>query len=356
MRKTRQLNLGGVLIGGGASVSLQSMTNRPAEDCAGTLEQIRRLAAAGCDIIRVAVPNRRSLDSIRAICAASPLPVIGDIHFDHQLALGALEAGCAGIRVNPGNMRDVNAMREVAGRARDLGRVVRIGVNGGSLSAEAIARHGHGVEALVESALQYVEIFEDAGCRQLKVSLKSSDVRTSVDACRAFAAHSDIPLHLGVTEAGPVSSGIIKSSIGIGSLLLDGIGETIRVSLTADPVEEIRAGKRILSACGLREMRPEIISCPTCGRTRIDLLPLVSAVERGIEALQESGARIGLSKVAIMGCEVNGPGEAKEADVGIAGGFGRGVLFKHGVSVRTMPEEQLYDALMDEIKASIVED
>ena len=352
MRKTRQIHVGDVPIGGGAPVAIQSMTNVPAEDAEGTLVQIRRLAAAGCEVIRVAVPNMACMDAIRLVCEASPLPVIGDIHFDHRLALAAMDCGCAGVRVNPGNMRDVSAMREVALKAADCGCAIRIGVNGGSLSAEAIQKHGHGVDALVESALQYVEIFEDAGCRNLKVSLKSSDVRTCVDACRKFASQSDLPLHIGITEAGPVSTGIVKGAVGIGALLLDGIGETIRVSLTADPVEEVRAAKRILAACGVREFPPEIISCPTCGRTRVDLLPLVSAVEKRIEELQEQGVRFGVKKIAIMGCEVNGPGEAREADVGIACGVGHGVLFKHGEKVRTVPESELFEALMSEIKAS----
>lgn len=352
MRDTRQIDLGGVRIGGGAPVSIQSMTNRPSDDATGTLEQIGRLAAAGCDIVRVAVPNRACLPAIRRICEESPLPVVGDIHFDHQLALAALDAGCAAIRVNPGNMLNVSAVREVARRAAELGRVVRIGVNGGSLSAAALERHGRGVEALVESALEYVRVFEEEGCTALKVSLKSSDVRVSVEACRRFAARSDLPLHLGVTEAGPVSCGVIKSAIGIGALLLDGIGETIRVSLTADPVEEVRAAKRILAACGLREQRPEIISCPTCGRTRIALLPLVSRVERAIEELQERGVRFGARRIAIMGCEVNGPGEAKGADFGIAGGLGKGILFRHGEKVRDVPEDRLFETLMEELMAT----
>ena len=352
MRDTRQIDLGGVKIGGGAPVSIQSMTNRPSDDAAGTLEQIGRLAAAGCDIVRVAVPNRACLPAIRRVCAESPLPVVGDIHFDHQLALAALEGGGAASRVTPGNMLNVSAVREVARRAAELGRVVRIGVNGGSLSAAARERHGHGVEALVESALEYVRLFEAEGCTARKVSLKSSDVRVSVEACRRFAERSDLPLHLGVTEAGPVSCGVIKSAIGIGALLLDGIGETIRVSLTADPVEEVRAAKRILAACGLREQRPEIVSCPTCGRTRIALLPLVSRVERAIEELQERGVRFGARRIAIMGCEVNGPGEAKDADFGIAGGLGKGILFRHGEKVRDVPEDRLFETLMDELMAT----
>ena len=352
MRMTRQIHVGKVPVGGGAPVAIQSMTNLPAEDAEGTLEQIRRLAAAGCDIVRVAVPNMTCLPAIRSVCSASPLPVIGDIHFDHRLAMAAMECGCAGIRVNPGNMRNITAMREVAVQAAKLDCAVRIGVNGGSLSAEAIQTYGHGVEALVSSALQYVEIFEAAGCHNLKVSLKSSDVRTCVDACRRFASQSDLPLHIGITEAGPVSTGIVKGAIGIGALLLDGIGETIRVSLTADPVEEIWAARKILSACGVRSFPPDIISCPTCGRTRVDMLPLVNAVEKAIEELQTQGYHIAIKKVAIMGCEVNGPGEAREADIGIAGGVGHGILFKYGQKIRDVPESELFETLMTEIRAS----
>lgn len=349
MRKTRQIAVGNVLIGGGAPVVIQSMTNRPAADAEGTLAQIEALYRAGCQLIRVAVPNQSSLPAIAEICRRSPLPVIGDIHFDYRLALGAMASGCKGIRVNPGNL-GLEPMREVAREAKNRGCAVRIGVNGGSLSAEARAKYGTGAEALVNSALQFAEIFEAEGCTNLKVSLKSSSVRTSVDACRLFASQSELPLHLGVTEAGPVSTGIIKSAIGIGSLLLDGIGETIRVSLTADPVEEIRAARRILSACGLYDDFPEIVSCPTCGRTRIALLPLVEAAEKAIEQLKQEGYRINLRKVAIMGCEVNGPGEAKDADVGIAGGNGWGILFKHGEKVCTVPENELLNTLMDEVK------
>lgn len=348
-RATRQLQLGGVLIGGDAPVSIQSMTNCRAEDAEGTLAQIRRLQAAGCDLVRVAVPNRACIEAIARVCAESPLPVIGDIHFDHQLALLAMEAGCAGIRVNPGNMLHAEAVREVARRAASRGCAVRIGVNGGSLSAAALARHGRGVSALVASALEYVRLFEEEGCHALKVSLKSSDVRVSVAACRRFAEESDLPLHLGVTEAGPVSCGVIKSAVGIGALLLDGIGETLRVSLTADPVEEVRAAKRILAACGLREQRPEIVSCPTCGRTRIALLPLVSRVEQAIEEMQERGVRFTARRIAIMGCEVNGPGEARDADFGVAGGLGKGILFRHGEKVCDVPEDKLFETLMAEL-------
>lgn len=350
MRKTRQIMLGDVPIGGGAPVSIQTMTNTHLEDLEGTLAQIERVQRLGCDIVRVAVPTAGSLGNFGIVCRRSPLPVVADIHFDHLLALGALEQGAAGIRVNPGNMRNLDYVREVARVAAKTGRVVRIGVNGGSLDPDVERQYGRTAEGLVASALKYVDLFESEGCHALKVSLKSSSVQTTVAACRLFAVKSDVPLHLGVTEAGVPSRGIIKSAIGIGALLLDGIGETIRVSLTCEPEEEVRAAKKILESCGLREDGLEIVSCPTCGRTKINLVPMAEAVEREVERLRAEGRVIHLKKVAVMGCEVNGPGEARDADVGIAGGNGRGILFKHGEKVRSMPEAELLDALLDEIR------
>lgn len=350
MRTTRCIDLGGVSIGGGSPVSIQSMTNLPWHDVDGTLAQIDRLAALGCQIIRVAVPSHDSLSSLASICSASKLPVVADIHFDHRLAIGAMESGAAGIRVNPGNMRNVDSMRQVARIAANRGCVVRIGVNCGSLDPEIEASLGRGAEGMVRSAMKYVSLFEAEGCMFLKVSLKSSDVRSTVEACRMFAARSDIPLHLGVTEAGPPSRGVVKSAIGIGSLLLDGIGETIRVSLTCEPEEEIRTARRILSACGMLDDGPEVVSCPTCGRTRVDLVSLATAVEQEIERLLSLGKRIDLRKVAVMGCEVNGPGEARDADVGIAGGKGTGVLFRKGEKVCTLEEGKLLEALLEEIR------
>ena len=350
MRKTRQIMLGCVAIGGGAPVSIQTMTNTHLEDLKGTLAQIERVQRLGCDIVRVAVPTAASLENFGIVCERSGLPVVADIHFDHLLALGALERGAAGIRVNPGNMRNLEYAREVARAAGRAGRVVRIGVNGGSLDPDVERKYGRTAEGLVASALKYVELFEAEGCHALKVSLKSSSVRTTVEACRLFASQSDVPLHLGVTEAGVPSRGVIKSAVGIGALLLDGIGETIRVSLTCEPEEEVRAAKRILQSCGLMEEGPEIVSCPTCGRTKINLVPMAEAVEREVERLQSEGRVIHLKKVAVMGCEVNGPGEARDADVGIAGGNGRGILFKHGEKVRSMSEGELLEALLDEIR------
>ena len=350
MRTTRQLSLGGVKIGGGAPVSIQSMTNTDTNDAEATLAQIRELAAAGCQIVRCAVPTIRTLDAFERICAESPLPVVADVHFDHRIAIGALERGAACVRVNPGNLRGEAEAREVARTAARLGKPVRVGVNGGSLNREIAARLGKTAQAMVESAEYYIRIFEEEGCRALKVSLKSSDLRITLEACRMFAARSDIPLHIGLTEAGPVSSGIVKSSVAIGTLLLDGIGETIRVSLTAPPVEEIYAAQRILEAVGLRQASPEIISCPTCGRTHGDMLSLVAQVEREVRRIQSSGKRIALRKIAVMGCEVNGPGEASDADVGIACSAHGGILFKHGEKVATLEKAELLSAMIRELE------
>lgn len=350
-RQTRQIFLGNVPIGGGAPVVIQSMTNTDTADAEKTLAQIRELADAGCQIIRSAVPSHSVMDAFERICKESPIPVVADVHFDHTIAIEALKRGAACVRVNPGNFRGEEAAREVARAAAKLGKPVRIGVNGGSLAKDIAARLGKGAEALVASAEYYIGLFESEGCRDLKVSLKASNVRVTVDAARMFAERSDIPLHLGVTEAGPVSTGIVKSSIGIGSLLLDGIGETIRVSLTAPPVEEIKAAIKILEAVGLRQASPEIISCPTCARTRINLMELVTQVEQEVEKLKSQGHVIRLKKIAVMGCEVNGPGEASDADVGIAGAANHGgILFRHGVKVATLTKEELLPALINELK------
>ncbi len=346
---TRKIRLGNVEIGGGAPVSIQSMTNTDTGDAAATLSQIRSLAALGCQIIRCAIPTASVIPSFQRICEESPIPVVADIHFDSQLAIRAMEAGAHGIRVNPGNLLNEARVREVAACAAKRGCCVRIGVNSGSLPAEIRQRHGNSPEAFTLAAQHYIELFQQAGCDHLKVSLKSSDVRTTVETCRRFAQVSDIPQHIGITEAGPRSVGLIKSAAGLGALLLDGIGDTLRVSLTAPPEEEVLAARRILEAVGLRQAEPEIIACPTCGRTSIDLFRVVEEVERGIEALKAKGVRITVRKVAIMGCEVNGPGEAKDADVGIAGSKGRGILFRHGVKVKSLPFNELVPALLAEM-------
>ena len=351
-RQTRSIAVGTVTVGGTAPVSVQSMTNTDTRDADTTLEQIRGLAARGCQIVRVAVPDRTACDALRSIVSQAPVPVVADIHFDYRLALGALQAGAHCIRINPGNLRPADRLRDIAMEACRLGVPIRVGVNAGSLEEEILQRDG-GVTAqgLADSALAHVGRLEKFGCDALKVSIKASSVPLTVEACRRFASKTDIPMHLGVTEAGSLSCGTVKSAAGIGALLLDGIGDTIRVSLTAPPEEEVAVGIRILEAVGLRQAHPEIVSCPTCGRTEIDLVGLLNAVERMIDRMRAEGYAFDLDKVAIMGCVVNGPGEARDADVGIAGGRGKGVLFKHGHVVRTLPEEELLEALLAQIRA-----
>ncbi len=350
--QTRSINLGSVAIGGTAAVSIQSMCNTDTGDVEASLQQIDRLSQLGCEIIRLAVPKAAVLPAFRQICARSPIPVIADIHFDYRLALGSLEAGAAGIRINPGNIKDEAKVRLIARTAAAAKVVVRVGVNLGSLAPALEEKYGRTAEAMVQSALEYCRLFTAEGCQALKVSLKASDLRLTVAANRQFAAQSDIPLHLGVTEAGTASYGVVKSAIGIGSLLLEGIGNTIRVSLTAPPEEEVRAAVRILSALGLRQAGPELISCPTCGRTKIDLFALANAVEDELAKFIATGRKLPWKKIAVMGCEVNGPGEARDADIGIAGGNGQGLLFKHGKVVKTLPENELLPALLAEMQAA----
>ncbi|MFA5204549.1 MAG: flavodoxin-dependent (E)-4-hydroxy-3-methylbut-2-enyl-diphosphate synthase [Lentisphaeria bacterium] len=349
MRTTRQILIGRVPVGGGAPVSVQTMTTTDTRDAAATLVQIRAVAAAGCDIVRVAVPDAAAIDGLKTIAAASPLPVVADIHFDRRLALAAIAAGAHGIRVNPGNLGGRPALREVGRAAAARNVAVRVGVNGGSLEARFRAKGAKGDDAaaLAASALDACAVLDAVGCRQVKVSLKSSSVPATVDACRVFAGQCDYPLHLGVTEAGPPSVGIIKSAVALGCLLLEGIGDTLRVSLTAPPVEEVRAGLRILEACGHRQARPELISCPTCGRTEIDLFHLVAEVEAELERLRRAGRPPNLGKIAIMGCVVNGPGEARDADLGLAGGPGKGVIFRRGEVIGSWPEAELLPAFLN---------
>lgn len=361
-RKTRKINVGPVAIGGGAPVSLQSMTNTCTADPVATLAQIRELANAGCDIVRCAVPDGAALHTLPEILAGSPIPVIADIHFDYRLALGAIKAGVHGIRINPGNIGSPDRVRAVAEAAGEAGIPIRAGANSGSLPkglydsklASGLAPRDAMAQALAEAALEQVKLLERYGFRQIKVSLKSSSVVSTVDACRRFAEISDIPLHIGITEAGIPASGIIKSAVGIGALLMEGIGETMRVSLTADPVEEIRAGLLILEAAGLRRAEPEIVSCPTCGRTRINLTRLATEVYDHVEHLKRSGKRINLRKIAVMGCVVNGPGEAHDADIGLAGGDGKAVLFRSGMVIATLPEQEALEQLKNEISKHAV--
>ena len=338
---SRQIRVGPVAIGGGAPVSIQSMTNTPTHDVEATLAQIRALAAAGCDIVRVAVPDMAAAKAIGALKRESPLPLVADIHFDYRLALEAAEQGIDKIRINPGNIGAPERVKAVAEACRERGIPIRIGVNGGSLEKQLLAQYGGPTpEALVESALGHARLLEQFGFHDICISLKSSYVPTTMKAYQLMAARYDYPLHLGVTEAGTPELGILKSAAGIGGLLALGIGDTFRVTLTADPVEEIAAARQILKAIGLRREGPELIACPTCGRTQIDLIPMARQVE---QLLREVDKPI---TVAVMGCVVNGPGEASHADVGIAGGKGEGVLFKRGQIVGKVPEDQLVPALM----------
>ncbi len=342
---TRQIRVGNVPIGGGAPVVIQSMLNTKTTDVEGSLRQIRELAAAGCQIARLAVPNMEAARGFAEICKESPLPLVADIHFDYKLAIAAAEGGAAKIRINPGNIGGEDRVKAVVDVCKSRHIPIRIGVNGGSLDKKLLEKYGHPTaEALVESAFQHLELLEKQGFYDTCVSMKSSTVPTMVAAARLFREKCDYPLHIGVTETGPVKQGLIKSAMGIGALLLDDIGDTIRVSLTDDPVQEVYAAKDILKAAGLRKEGVNIVSCPTCGRTRIDLIGLVNQVD---EALRDCKKPI---TVAVMGCIVNGPGEAREADIGIAGGDGWGMLFEKGQEVERLPYEELLPALLKRIE------
>ena len=343
---TRQILVGDVPIGGGAPVVIQSMLNTKTTDVEGSLEQIRALQAAGCQIARLAVPNREAAESFGEICSRSPLPLVADIHFDYKLAIAAAEGGAAKIRINPGNIGGEDRVQAVVDVCKEKKIPIRIGVNGGSLDKKLLEKYGHPTaEALVESAFQHLELLEKYGFYDTCVSMKSSAVPTMVAAARLFRSKCDYPIHIGVTETGPVRMGLMKSAMGIGALLLDGIGDTIRVSLTDDPVEEVYAAKDILKAAGLRKEGVNIISCPTCGRTQIDLIGLVNQVEAALRGCEKP------ITVAVMGCVVNGPGEAREADIGIAGGDGCGMLFEKGQQVEKLPYDQLLGALLKRIEA-----
>ncbi|MBO4937875.1 MAG: flavodoxin-dependent (E)-4-hydroxy-3-methylbut-2-enyl-diphosphate synthase [Oscillospiraceae bacterium] len=342
---TRQINVGGVAIGGGAPVVIQSMLNTKTTDVAGSLTQINQLKAAGCQIARLAVPNMEAARTFAQICAHSPLPLVADIHFDYKLAIAAAEGGASKIRINPGNIGGEDRVQAVVEVCKDKKIPIRIGVNGGSLDKKLLEKYGHPTaDALVESAFQHLELLEKFGFYDTCVSMKSSTVPTMVEAVRKFRAKCDYPIHIGVTETGPVKQGLIKSAMGIGALLLDGIGDTIRVSLTDDPVEEIYAAKDILKAAGLRREGVNIVSCPTCGRTRINLIDLVNQVDAALKDCEKP------ITVAVMGCVVNGPGEAREADIGIAGGDGWGMIFEKGEQVEKLPYEQLLPALLKRIE------
>ena len=344
---TRQIFVGGVPMGGGAPVTIQSMTNTRTDDVAATVAQIRRLAAAGCQIVRVAVPDLAAAKAVGAIKEQIDIPLVVDIHFDYKLALECVAAGCDKVRINPGNIGGEDRVRQVADACRQKGIPIRIGVNGGSLEKPILAKYG-GVtpEALVESAFGHIRLLEKFDFTDICVSLKSSSVPVTMAAYRLMSEKSDYPLHLGVTETGTPRMGILKSAVGIGGLLALGIGDTMRVSLSADPVEEVLAARDILKAAGLRREGADLISCPTCGRTRIDLIALANEVEERLKTVEKP------ITVAVMGCVVNGPGEAAAADVGIAGGNGEGLLFRKGEIVKKVPQDQLVDelfALVDQL-------
>ena len=342
---TRQISVGNVTIGGGADVVIQSMLNTKTTDVAASLEQIDQLRTAGCQVVRLAVQNQEAARGFAEICKESPLPLVADIHFDYRLAIAAAEGGASKIRINPGNIGGEDRVKAVVDVCRDRHIPIRIGVNGGSLEKDLLEKYGHPTaQALVESAFSHLELLEKFGFYDTCVSMKSSTVPTMVQACRLLRSECDYPLHIGVTETGPVRQGLIKSAMGIGALLLDGIGDTIRVSLTDDPVEEVYAAKDILKAAGLRKEGVNIISCPTCGRTRIDLIGLVNQVEKALKDCEKP------ITVAVMGCVVNGPGEAREADIGIAGGDGWGMIFEKGEQVDKRPYDELLPALLERIE------
>lgn len=344
-RETKAVKVGGLVIGGGAPVTVQSMLNVPAEDIQGNVRQAKALEAAGCEIIRASVPNMEAVRLIDALKSAVNVPIVADIHFDYRLAIESVAAGVDKIRINPGNIGSDERVQAVAKACMQKNVPIRIGVNSGSVEKHILAKYGAPTpEALVESALYHVGLLEKFDFDSIVISLKSSDVSIMVKAYEQLAEKCSYPLHLGVTEAGTQRMGIVKSSVGIGSLLLNGIGDTIRVSLTADPIQEVSAGFDILKAVGLKTDAPTIVSCPTCGRTKINIISLASEVERRLETCKKP------IKVAVMGCVVNGPGEAREADIGIAGGDGFGLLIKKGEVIRRISEDRLVDELISEIE------
>ncbi len=345
-RKTRTVYVGTTPIGGDHPIRVQSMTNTDTEDAAATISQIEDLLAAGCEIIRVTVNHDRAADALPEIRAACPVPLVADIHFTHRLALRSIEAGVDKVRLNPGNVGSMERVREVVSAAKDAGVALRIGVNSGSIEKDLLEKHGWpSPDAMVESALRHCETVEGMGFVNYLVSLKSTDLKTVLSANRKFAKETDVPLHLGVTEAGRPGYGSLKSAAGLAPLLMEGVGDTIRVSLTANPAEEIPVAFDILKATGARVTSPELISCPTCGRIEIDLEDLMNQLEEKL-----AGEEVPI-KIAVLGCVVNGPGEASEADIGIAGGGGKGILYRGGEQVRIVPESEMVDALYEEVLA-----
>jgi len=347
---TRQIKLGSLAIGGGAPIAVQSMCNTDTRDTVATLAQIGRLAEIGCEIVRCAVPDMAAAENLGSIVKTCPMPLVADIHFDYRLALTAVEQGVAGLRLNPGNIGERWKVAEVVKACVERQVPIRIGVNGGSLEKELLEKYGHpSPEAMVESALGHIRILEELNYQEIKVSLKASNILRTVEAYRLLAGQVDYPLHIGITEAGTTWSGTIKSAVGLGTLLYDGLGDTLRVSLTGDPVEEVRVGFEILKSLGLRQRGPIFVSCPTCGRCQVNLIQVAEEVERRLQDLP-----VPLT-IAVMGCVVNGPGEAREADLGIAGGKGQGLLFRNGEILRKVSEAELADALVEEAQAMAAE-
>ena len=344
-KKTRKIRIGDIYIGGDAPVAVQSMTNTDTRDVSATVDQIKRLEEAGCDIVRVAVPDSEAAEALKRIRKSIRIPLVADIHFDYRLALASIENGADKIRINPGNIGGTEKVRKVVEAAKARGIPIRIGVNSGSLEKHILAKYGAATpQAMADSAMGHVRMLEDLGFHDIVISLKASNVPVTIESYRLMSAMTDYPLHIGVTEAGTLFSGMVKSAAGIGCLLAEGIGDTLRVSLTGDPVEEVRVGIEILKALDLRRTGVELISCPTCGRTRIDLVKIANEVEKRLAGCSKP------IKVAVVGCAVNGPGEAREADIGIAGGVGEALLFKKGRIIRKIPQERIVDELLEEIE------
>jgi (E)-4-hydroxy-3-methylbut-2-enyl-diphosphate synthase len=343
-RQTRQVSIAGIKVGGGAPISVQTMTKTKTNDIAGTVKQIVDSAEAGCDIVRVTVNDKEAAEAMAEIVRQSPIPIVADIHFNHVFALKAIEAGVAKVRINPGNIGAKNRIHEVLSAAKDKAIPIRIGVNSGSLEEDILNKHGYPTaEALYESAMRHVGICDEFGFRDVIISVKSTDVRLMIEAYRLVAERTDIPLHLGVTEAGTTRIGTIKSAVGIGTLLAEGIGDTIRVSLTDEPVKEVEVGKEILRSLGLATRNVELIACPTCGRLEVDLFGIMAQLEQRLEGVKKP------VKIAVLGCVVNGPGEASEADIGIAAGQGVGILYRKGVVIRRVKESEIVDVIVEEV-------